>query len=74
MNTEVAINLQGVIVSVSDTPLVLTFEKGEQFKQGLTSTLGVVAEDGTHMTSGEHRRKEMHDKLDNWIDGVEHES
>jgi hypothetical protein len=68
MNTEVAINLQGVIVSVSDVPFVLTFEKGEQFKQGITSTLGVVEEDGTHMTSGESRRKWMHEKLDAWID------
>ena len=44
--------------------------KGEQFEHEMSNPLNVILGDKP-MTIGEYRRKRMHDKLDNWIDGVE---
>ena len=70
MNSEVAINMNGVVVEVIAYPERITFEKGEQFEAEMLDTTGVIVGD-KDMTLAEARRKWMHDKLDNWIDGVE---
>jgi hypothetical protein len=70
MKTELAINWIGTVVTVMWSVEVITFTKGEQFEQEMASTTGVIV-DGKDMTLAEARRKEMHDKLDQWIDGVE---
>jgi hypothetical protein len=70
MNIETAINLKGTVVEVATTPNEIMFKKGEQFDAEMDDTTGVIV-DGKDMTLAAARRKEMHDKLDNWIDGVE---
>ena len=65
-----AINLQGIVFTIGTTSQEIMFKKGEQFKDEMANTLGVIV-DGKDMTIAQARRKEMHDKLDNWIDGVE---
>ena len=70
MNVQSAINLQGMVFTVGTTPNEIMFKKGEQFKDEMNDTTGVIV-DGKSMTLAEARRKEMHDKLDNWIYGVE---
>lgn len=70
MNSEVAINMNGVVVEVIAYPERITFEKGEQFESEMANTIEVIVGD-KEMTLAEARRKWMHDKLDNWIDGVE---
>lgn len=70
MNSEVAINLQGTVVTITTSISLITFTKGAQFEAEMANTTGVIVGD-KDMTIAEARRKEMHDKLDNWIDGVE---
>ncbi len=70
MNVQSAINLKGMVFTIGTTPDEIMFKKGEQFEEEMANTIGVIVE-GKDMTIAEHRRKEMHDKLDKWIDGVE---
>lgn len=70
MNSEVAINMNGVVVEVIAHPERITFEKGDQFEAEMLDTTGVIVGD-KDMTLAEARRAWMHDKLDAWIDGVE---
>jgi hypothetical protein len=70
MKVESAINLQGMVFTIGTTPDEIMFKKGEQFDSDMTNTIEVIV-DGQDMTIAQARRKEMHDKLDNWIDGVE---
>jgi len=70
MKVKSALNLQGEVVSVTTTPTMITLIKGEQFTAEMANTLGVIVDDKP-MTLGAARLKWMHDKLDNWIDGVE---
>ena len=68
MSNEVAINVEGVVIEVELSRTQLQMTKGTQFDIELASTVGVIVDDKV-MTSGEARRKWMHDKLDAWIDG-----
>jgi hypothetical protein len=70
MKVESAINLQGIVFTVGTTPQEIMFKKGEQFEKDMTNTIEVIV-GGQDMTIAQARRKEMHDKLDQWIDGVE---
>jgi hypothetical protein len=70
MNVQSAINLQGIVFTVGTTPQEIMFKKGEQFENEMANTIEVIVED-KDMTIAQARRKEMHDKLDAWIDGVE---
>ena len=70
MKVESAINLQGMVFTVGTTPDEIMFKKGEQFENEMANTIEVIV-GGKDMTIAQARRKEMHDKLDNWIDGVE---
>ena len=70
MKIKSAINLQGEVMAVTTTPKMITLIKGEQFNAEMDDTTGVIV-DGKNMTLAAARRIEMHDKLDNWIDGVE---
>ena len=70
MNTETAINLQGTVVTVTTSISLITLTKGAQFDSEMANTIEVIVK-GKDMTLAEARRKWMHDKLDNWIDGVE---
>jgi hypothetical protein len=70
MNIETFINLQGTVAEVATTPNEIMFKKGEQFENEMANTIEVIV-GGQDMTIAQARRKEMHDKLDNWIDGVE---
>lgn len=70
MKVESAINLKGMVFTIGTTPNEIMFKKGEQFASEMASTIEVIV-GGKDMTIAEARRKEMHDKLDNWIDGVE---
>jgi len=74
MKVESAINLQGIVFTVGTTPDEIMFKKGEQFESEMANTIEVIV-GGQDMTIAhaiaQARRKEMHDKLDNWIDGVE---
>jgi hypothetical protein len=70
MNVQSAINLQGIVFTVGTTPQEIMFKKGEQFDAEMANTIEVIV-GGQDMTIAQARRKEMHDKLDNWIDGVE---
>ena len=70
MKVESAINLQGTVVEVATTPDEIMFNKGEQFENEMANIVEVIV-DGKDMTLAEARRKWMHDKLDQWIDGVE---
>jgi hypothetical protein len=69
MNIETFINLHGTVVEVATTPNEIMFKKGEQFEAEMANTLQVTV-DGKDMMLAQARRIEMHDKLDNWIDGV----
>lgn len=70
MKTELAINWEGTVVTAVWDVELITFTKGEQFEQEMDDTTGVIV-DGKDMTLATAQRKWMHDKLDNWIDGVE---
>ena len=70
MNVQSAINLQGIVFTVGTTPNEIMFKKGEQFENEMANTIEVIV-GGKDMTIAQARRKEMHDKLDKWIDGVE---
>lgn len=70
MKVQSAINLQGIVFTVGTTPQEIMFKKGEQFENDITNTIEVIV-GGQDMTIAQARRKEMHDKLDAWIDGVE---
>ena len=70
MNSKVAINLQGTVVTITTSVSLITLTKGAQFEDEMANTTGVIV-DGKDMTLAQARRKWMHDKLDNWIDGVE---
>jgi len=70
MNIETFINLQGTVAEVATTPNEIMFKKGEQFENEMANTIEVIV-GGQDMTIAQARRKEMHDKLDNWIGGVE---
>ena len=70
MNVQSAINLKGMVFTVGTTPDEIMFKKGEQFENEMANTIEVIV-GGKDMTIAEARRKEMHDKLDKWIDGVE---
>ena len=70
MKVESAINLKGMVFTIGTTPNEIMFKKGEQFKDEMANIIEVIV-GGKDMTIAEARRKEMHDKLDNWIDGVE---
>ena len=70
MKVESAINLQGIVFTVGTTPDEIMFKKGEQFEAEMANIIEVIV-GGKDMTIAQARRKEMHDKLDNWIDGVE---
>lgn len=72
MKVESAINLQGMVFTIGTTPNEIMFKKGEQFEAEMANTLQVTV-DGKDMMLAQARRIEMHDKLDNWIDGVEDE-
>jgi len=69
MNIETFINLQGTVAEVATTPNEIMFKKGEQFENEMANTIEVIV-GGQDMTIAQARRKEMHDKLDAWIDGV----
>jgi hypothetical protein len=69
MKTELAINWEGTVVTVMWDVELITLTKGEQFEQEMASTTGVII-DGKDMTLAAAQRKWMHDKLDNWIDGL----
>ena len=71
MATETAISFAGVMMTIITKSSTITFEKDDQFEAEMANTTGVIAEAGTHMTGGEHRRQWMHNKLNAWIDGVE---
>ena len=70
MKVQSAINLQGIVFTVGATPQEIMFKKGEQFENDMANTIEVIV-GGKDMTIAQARRKEMHDKLDAWIDGVE---
>ena len=70
MKIKSAINLQGEVMAVTTTPKMITLIKGEQFNAEMDDTTGVIVGDKDMMLA-QARRIEMHDKLDNWIDGVE---
>jgi len=70
MKVQSAINLQGIVFTVGTTSQEIMFKKGEQFENEMANTIEVIVDD-KDMTIAQARRKEMHDKLDNWIDGVE---
>lgn len=70
MKVESAINLTGIVFTISTTLDEIMFKKGEQFKDEMANTLQVIV-GGQDMMLAQARRQEMHDKLDNWIDGVE---
>jgi hypothetical protein len=70
MNIETFINLQGTVAEVATTPNEIMFKKGEQFDAEMADTTQVTV-DGKDMMLAQARRIEMHDKLDQWIDGVE---
>jgi hypothetical protein len=70
MKVESAINLQGMVFTIGTTPDEIMFKKGKQFEAEMANTIEVIV-GGQDMTIAQARRKEMHDKLDNWIDGVE---
>ena len=70
MKVESAINLTGMVFTIGTTPDEIMFKKGEQFDSDMTNTIEVIV-GGQDMTIAQARRKEMHDNLDNWIDGVE---
>jgi len=70
MKVQSAINLQGIVFTVGTTPQEIMFKKGEQFENDMANTIKVIVGD-KDMTIAQARRKEMHDKLDAWIDGVE---
>ena len=70
MKVQSAINLQGIVFTVGATPQEIMFKKGEQFESEMANTIEVIV-GGQDMTIAQARRKEMHDKLDNWIDGEE---
>ena len=70
MKVQSAINLQGIVFTVGTTPDEIMFKKGEQFENEMANTIGVIVK-GKDMTIAQARRKEMHNKLDKWIDGVE---
>jgi hypothetical protein len=70
MKVQSAINLQGIVFTVGTTPQEIMFQKGEQFENEMANTIEVIV-GGQDMTIAQARRKEMHDKLDAWIDGVE---
>jgi hypothetical protein len=70
MKVQSAINLQGIVFTVGTTPDEIMFKKGEQFENEMANTIEVIV-GGQDMTIAQARRKEMHDKLDQWIDGVE---
>ena len=70
MKVESAINLQGMVFTIGTTLNEIMFKKGEQFEAEMANTIGVIVK-GKDMTIAEARRIEMHNKLDNWIDGVE---
>jgi len=72
MKVQSAINLKGIVFTVGTTPDEIMFKKGEQFDSEMANTIEVIV-GGQDMTLAQARRKEMHDKLDNWIDGVENE-
>ena len=70
MKVESAINLTGMVFTIGTTPDEIMFKKGEQFENEMANTIEVIV-GGQDMTIAQARRKEMHDKLDAWIDGVE---
>jgi hypothetical protein len=70
MKVESAINLQGMVFTIGTTPNEIMFKKADQFEAEMANTIKVIV-GGKDMTIAEARRKEMHDKLDAWIDGVE---
>jgi hypothetical protein len=70
MNKEVAINMQGTVVTVTSSVSMITLSKGSEFENEMASTTGVIV-GGKDMTLAAARRKWIHDALDNWIDGVE---
>jgi len=70
MKVESAINLTGMVFTIGTTPDEIMFKKGEQFENEMANTIEVIV-GGQDMTIAQARRKEMHDKLDQWIDGVE---
>jgi len=70
MKVQSAINLQGIVFTVGTTSQEIMFKKGEQFESEMANTIEVIVDD-KDMTIAQARRKEMHDKLDNWIDGEE---
>jgi hypothetical protein len=70
MKVQSAINLQGIVFTIGTTPDEIMFKKGEQFESEMANTIEVIV-GGHDMTIAQARRKEMHDALDNWIDGVE---
>ena len=70
MKVESAINLTGMVFTIGTTPDEIMFKKGEQFDSDMTNTVEVIV-GGQDMTIAQARRIEMHDKFDNWIDGVE---
>jgi hypothetical protein len=69
MKVESAINLQGMVFTIGTTPNEIMFKKGEQFENEMANTIEVIVDDKV-ITTAEYRRQWMHDKLDNWIDGV----
>lgn len=70
MDKEVAINLHGTVVTITTSISLITLTKGAQFEDEMANTTGVIV-DGKDMTLAAARRKWMHDKLDDWIDGVQ---
>ena len=68
MSKETAISYAGVMMTITTKLSSITFEKDEQFASEMSNATKVIVDDKV-MTSGEARRKWMHDKLDAWING-----
>jgi len=72
MNTELAINWEGTVVTLTTSVSQFTLTKGEQFEKEMSNKQEVIVDDKV-ITTAEDRRQWMHRKLDAWIDGVEGE-
>jgi hypothetical protein len=70
MNTELAINWEGTVVTLTTSVSLFTLTKGEQFEAEMANRQEVIVDDKV-ITTAENRRQWMHRKLDAWINGME---
>jgi len=61
---EMALNMRGPAISVKTVADTLTFTRGVGLRQWLTTPLEVQGGG----TVGQHNRKWLHEKLDQWIE------